>query len=114
MIAPKPNNPPTTLAALYERETGAQADEDEIRALLEGLPKRRKQVLSLYLKGYSYQQIADALSSGRKKPMSKGTVHSRIKFAMRKVYRILTQDQERWNRGDYFRQWKEQRKGKEK
>ena len=114
MIAPRPNNEPTTLAALYERETGSVAQENEIRALLESLPSRRKKVLSLYLKGYSYSQIAAALSRGREKQYKRATIQSVIRFAMRKAYRKISGDEAKWNRGEYFREWKSKRKEQEK
>jgi DNA-directed RNA polymerase specialized sigma24 family protein len=98
MNAPRPNNAPTTLAALYENETGEKAGENEIRAILESLPGRRKKVVSLYLKGYSYRQIACAFSRGRESPIKAATIQSVVRFAMRKVYRRLTGDKTRWLR----------------
>jgi DNA-directed RNA polymerase specialized sigma24 family protein len=96
--APRPNNPPTTLAALYENETGEKAGENEIRAILESLPGRRKKVLSLYLKGYSYRQIACAFSKDRESPIKAATIQSVVRFAMRKAYRKISGDKTRWLR----------------
>jgi DNA-directed RNA polymerase specialized sigma24 family protein len=98
MNAPRPNNPSTTLAALYENETGEKAGENEIRAILESLPSRRKKVVSLYLKGYSYRQIAQAFSRDRESQIKAATIQSVVRFAMRKAYRILTGDKTRWLR----------------
>jgi len=112
MIAPKPNNPPTTLAELYHRETGATAGEKEIREILLSLRPDRRKVVSLYLKGYSWQQIAEAMSVGREQVYRKTSMQSRLRFAMRKVYRKLTGDKDKWRRDYSAWHAKRKREGK--
>ena len=70
-----------------EQTAGASEDRARVRAALEQLPERERQLLLLRAEGYSYREIARALEL---KETSMGTLLARAKQAFRAAYEEST------------------------